>query len=372
MKLHPAFLKRSVCHVLAVTVISVACFLTTALVGPPPARDARPPPTAARQVWALYIASWGNPATDGAWSGWDRQHDDWNHTRFRPPEDLPSLHYPLLGPYSSHDEAVVRTHLAMIANASIDAIVVPWDGPSTANGTSSFTDRSLKILFRWGPSYGVQIVPLFKPVWGIDTFENMTADFRYYKSHFLKEKAQCRIDGQPVGIVYDAHLFKEATAFIENTPEMSFLAAALTLNDLINVLEEGYRGFVTYFASEAASWASSRSNWKILATSAIERNLIFVPAVSPGYNDSQIDRWNSRWVHSRGCSNFYDWGWTAAIDVAPPIVMVNSFNQWVDGSVIEPVVDRENYTLMEHMWCGTDPSFFLDRTDFWAKQFKAL
>jgi hypothetical protein len=258
----------------------------------------------------------------------------------------------------------------MIANASIDAIVVPWDGPSTTNDSTSFTDRSMKLLFKHAPTYGVKIVPLFQPA---DlSYVTMRSDFEYYKRNYLNEKAHAKIGGLPVGLMYDAHRFKDSARFLDQTPEMVFLASALSYSDFLAAFEDGYRGFATFFASDQASWASSHDNWKQLSEISKDRGMLFVPGVSPGYNDAVIERWNTRWHRARNCSSYYDERWRAAIESRGDIVMVNSFNLWPEGSVIEPVIDHENYTLNDNLWCGTDPEYFLLRTAKWAREFKRL
>jgi hypothetical protein len=95
-----------------------------------------------------------------------------------------------------------------------------------------------------------------------------------------------------------------------------------------------------------------------------------VPTVSPGYNDSVVERWNMRWTRDRQCSAYYDTRWTAAIESTPDIVLINSFNAWSEGSVIEPVIEVGNYTLSDQLWCGTDPEYFLARTAAWAARFR--
>jgi hypothetical protein len=94
--------------------------------------------------------------------------------------------------------------------------------------------------------------------------------------------------------------------------------------------------------------------------------MLFVPTVSPGYDDSVIYRSNSRWIRPRDRSSYYDTGWIAAISVRADIAIVNSFNAWHEGSVI----DRENCTLTDSRWCGIDPHYFLTRTSIWATPFK--
>jgi glycoprotein endo-alpha-1,2-mannosidase len=143
------------------------------------------------------------------------------------------------------------------------------------------------------------------------------------------------------------------------------------MGNFLSAFEDGYSGFVTYYASDEVSWGSDHNHWMVLASAAFERDMLFVPTVSPGFNDSVIDRWNMRQVKSRDCSRFYDSRWDRAVDVKPEVIMINSFNDWPMGTTIEPVVDRENYTLNDRIWCGRDGNFFVKRTKDWVAKFKA-
>ena len=48
-----------------------------------------------------------------------------------------------------------------------------------------------------------------------------------------------------------------------------------------------FDGFYTYFSSNGFTEASTTLNWDHLAQIAIEKNLIFIPCVGPGYNDER-------------------------------------------------------------------------------------
>jgi glycoprotein endo-alpha-1,2-mannosidase len=46
-----------------------------------------------------------------------------NHT---PPDDIASIFYPQLGPYSSRDPDIIDKHMKWISSAGIDVIAVSW------------------------------------------------------------------------------------------------------------------------------------------------------------------------------------------------------------------------------------------------------
>ena len=61
-------------------------------------------------------------------------------------------------------------------------------------------------------------------------------------------------------------------------------------NDMV---ESGFDGFYTYFASVGFTWGSSRENWHVMATFAEEHDLLYIPSVGPGYIDTRVRPWNA-------------------------------------------------------------------------------
>jgi hypothetical protein len=57
-----------------------------------------------------------------------------NHT---PPNDVASIFYPQLGPYSSRDPTVIDRHMKWISSAGIDVLAVSWypSGMADEQGT---------------------------------------------------------------------------------------------------------------------------------------------------------------------------------------------------------------------------------------------
>lgn len=75
-------------------------------------------------VHVFYYPWYGNPATDGKYIHWNHRylpkHRNVSSTaRHKPPEDIASSFYPLLGPYSSRDKTTVDYHLKKIREAGI-------------------------------------------------------------------------------------------------------------------------------------------------------------------------------------------------------------------------------------------------------------
>ena len=83
---------------------------------------------------------------------------------------------------------------------------------------------------------------------------------------------------------------------------------------------------------------------------------LWVATVMPGYDDRKIRPANG-FVRSRDGGEYYRQCWRAAIDSRPHWVIVNSFNEWPEGSYIEPSKAYGN--------------LYLDLTREWSARFKS-
>ena len=64
----------------------------------------------------------------------------------------------------------------------------------------------------------------------------------------------------------------------------------------------------------------------------------FIPAVAPGFDDRQVRTPGT--VVDRADGTTYDRGWEAALAVDPPWILVSSWNEWHEGSEIEPSLEH--------------------------------
>jgi glycoprotein endo-alpha-1,2-mannosidase len=326
-------------------------------------------PIPPKEVWIIYLGSWGNPAVDGDWFGWNRTTERPDHPYFDPPEDIPSLYYPLHGAYSSHNKTILKIHLTMIRDMGIDAIVVPWLGPWASNGTTSFTDQTIKLLFDLVPSYDLKVIPLFAKHQGRN-LTSFLADLSFYAQRYAKMAGHYRRYRRAVAIVQNAHELRGSLELFEAFPDMSFMATSYGLNEFAGTFEDGHTGFVTFFASDGGSWGSNGENWPQLKEKAAAKGVDFIPTVAPGFNETAVVKWAGHSGRWRNCSVYYDARWQLALDNDPPVVLVHSFNDWQAGSVVEPAVERVNYSLSDDVWCGNDGDYYVKETREWVGRFK--
>lgn len=124
----------------------------------------------------------------------------------------------------------------------------------------------------------------------------------------------------------------------------------------------GFDGFYTYFAANGFTYGSSWKNWKNLGSFARRNGLMFVPSVGPGYVDTRVRPWNSKNIRPRNNGKYYRVAWKSALQSQPHLISITSFNEWHEGTQIEPAIPKsyQNYTYLDYQSNGT--KFYLKLT----------
>lgn len=68
--------------------------------------------------------------------------------------------------------------------------------------------------------------------------------------------------------------------------------------------------------------------------------MLFIPSVGPGYDDTRVRPWNGDNVRSRADGDYYRREFKAAMEVGPDFISITSFNEWHEGTQIEPAVPK--------------------------------
>jgi hypothetical protein len=122
--------------------------------------------------------------------------------------------------------------------------------------------------------------------------------------------------------------------------------------------------------------------WKNASDFCKANGLVWAPSVAPGYLDDRAVPGNTTPTVDRDNGAMYDRQWRNALDPAtggaPTWVSVTSFNEWHEGSMIEPARSNppggQGYLTYQGAY-GTSgaasETAYLDRTRYWVGQFTA-
>lgn len=94
--------------------------------------------------------------------------------------------------------------------------------------------------------------------------------------------------------------------------------------------------------------------------------LASVLSVGPGYNDERIRPWNRHNTKARDDGRYYTSMLRSALEAQPDALSVTSYNEWGEGTQIEPAVARDGY--LDYGAAG--PDFYLGLTSKWIALFR--
>jgi len=100
---------------------------------------------------------------------------------------------------------------------------------------------------------------------------------------------------------------------------------------------------------------------------------LFIPSVGPGYWDDRAvpagaDEPEAARTRDGGTASTYQAAWRAALSTRAPIVTITSFNEWHEGSQIEPAVAKEIDGYHYPPYAGGEYQY-LRLTAEWARRF---
>jgi glycoprotein endo-alpha-1,2-mannosidase len=328
---------------------------------------------------AFYYGWYGNPQTD-------RTYEHWNSEVMRPGpndpkaypggDDIASNFYPEAGCYSVNDPATLDRQMRELASAKVGVIAASWWGKDT------FTGKNLPRLLDAAQRHGIKVCIHIEPFPGRNAATTRQA-ITYLIDAFGKHPALYRSPeraNKPLFFVYDSYLIppaewasifaKDGKQTIRGTPyDSTVIGLWVKQADGQSLIQGNFDGFYTYFASNGFTYGSSTKNWKTLAAFAREHHLLFIPSVGPGYVDTRIRPWNKSTTRSRKGGRYYDEMFKAAIDSQPELISITSYNEWHEGTQIEPAVPKKIASFTYQNYSPLEPQDYLKRTGLWAERF---
>ncbi|KAI4882912.1 hypothetical protein NFI96_021487 [Prochilodus magdalenae] len=351
-----------------------------------------PPPN--YNMHAFYYTWYGNPQFDGKYIHWNHPllpHWDpkvavgYPNGIHHPPDDIGANFYPALGAYSSRDPSVIEAHMQQLRTAAIGVLALSWYPPGKADDNGEPTDDLVPLILEVADKYKVKVAFHIEPYKGRDDtsmLENIKYIVEKYGDHpaFFRYKSST---GKllPLFYIYDSYLQSADTwakmlkttgkRSIRNTPyDGIFVALLVEEKHKREILEGGFDGIYTYFATNGFSYGSSHHNWKSIKDFCAGNNLIFIPSVGPGYIDTSIRPWNFQNTRNRINGKYYVTSLSAAVATRPQIISVTSFNEWHEGTQIESAIPKTGGQTAYLDYLPNKPTAYLEITRTWAMKFR--
>jgi hypothetical protein len=308
--------------------------VATALLSPPLSQPGNPQvrPLVLANYYPWYdLATWSSGCTSGA--------------------DQPQA-----GPYNSDDAAVIARHISEAGEAGLDGFVVHW------YRRGDRTDTNLAQVLNSSPAGFDSTVHFLCHVVGCASQQDVIEQLTYIVTTYGAHARFFRIHGKPV-ILFSgmervpgaggAHAAAiEAWGRIRGAvdPDHNAWWIAEGLEPAYLQVFDGLYVYKTDHAccpgapAKAPSWAAWVRDWEERTS----QPKLWVGTVMPGWNDLNsvspaCSGPDSRlgvvaFARDRQEGAYYNQAWEYVLPTQPDFILLNSFNEWIEGSYIEPSV----------------------------------
>jgi len=291
---------------------------------------------------AIFYYPWyGTPAEDG-------QYIHWHQGGRTPPASIASGFYPSRGLYSSSDASVLRRQMREISSAGVSTVVVSWWG------RGSVEDARLPSVIRAARAQGLTVAAHLEPYPG-RTVASTGMDIAYLRGFGLGDFFVWASSELP------AAEWRELN-------EALFDVRVFANTNLVGRAAAGaFDGVYTYDVLLFGAALFPR-----LCTQARRAGLLCAPSVGPGYDARRAT--GDRRVRPRRNGATYDELWRGAIKAGADVVTVTSYNEWHEGTQVEPARSgRRGYESYDGAWGkhgAAAESAYLDRTAYWTDRLR--
>lgn len=299
------------------------------------------------QLIAAWYGWWGRPETSGEWVHW-RKVNEKNHNI------ADTQYYPENGPYDSHDPLILAQQIELAKSSGITAFAASWWGPK------DFSDTSLKDLLVIAERACIRVAAYYetiRPVSGQTPVDAAAGDLLYLLEHYTDSPVWLRWRNKPVIFVYGRALgeiskenWNEVASKIEaKHPGGVALIADISESYKHKLQHDSLRpakvfgGVHVYNITKEiqgmtpgaiAAWGRTDYTQIVASTLPGEPS---ITTIIPGYNDSKASTSKlARPITERFNGETYKALWGAAIEANPDWLLLTSWNEWHEGTQIEP------------------------------------
>jgi len=263
-----------------------------------------------------------------------------------------------LQPYVSRDRAVMARQIDQAKAAGIDAFVVSWYGPRVENNQ---TETNFRAMLDEAAARGFRLaidVEVTSPFFGGpgDVQAALSALLATHAGH----PAYLKAGGKPVVFFwrqqrFDTNTWSGIRSAVDPGHSSLWVEEGVDVTPL-SVFDGHHLYSVTWNPQTDMGYTAQKFAGRVRNFAAAAGTpKVYVATVMPGYNDYGTGRGNAFAVDREGGA-YYERSWQAAIASAPDWIVITSFNEWPEGTYIEPSQAYGNR--------------FLDLTAVWSSAFR--
>lgn len=288
--------------------------------------------------------------------------------------EIASTLYPLVGLYDSNDPEIVRWHIRLAKAAGIDAFLVDWWGPGNWQRVPGLTQQVFeKLILPIAKEENFKVALLDEPV----QFRPLKESKQWvaqYLAKYKDEPAYLHIDGKPAYYVYqvafdpgtDPAEFAELKAYVEERvgPVYWIFEAINNQNGNFQIPKkwldtqgiDAISFYGTFSIFPAHLYEELAARYSKVAKQAHQAGKKMCLPVHPGHDNRQEGNPVHYVMPRRDGETLKDY-LRAATDAKADYIMITSFNEWPETTVIEPSSswkDPYQYLRIVAEWRGVN------------------
>jgi glycoprotein endo-alpha-1,2-mannosidase len=287
------------------------------------------------QAAIFYYPWYSTPRRDGSWAHWYVERDG--------SEVLSTPYFPARGLYSSSDPRVVDAQMRQIRAVGIDTVVVSWWGFGSREA------ERLPLVLDAARRNGLHVAVHIEPYPG-RTPGSTAVDIEQLAGSGIRDFYVYQADSDPPAAWADALARLEGVRVFGQTTYVGRAKAS------------GFDGLYTY---DVGTW--NGSTFARTCSEAHAVGLLCAPSVGPGY-DARLATGDPV-VRPRRDGYRYDRMWRCVLRARADVVTITSYNEWQEGTQIEPARPRLGRPAYDGAW-GREGAVaaraYLDATARWT------
>jgi hypothetical protein len=239
-------------------------------------------------------------------------------------------------PYVSSDRSTIERQVGQAQQAGIDAFELDWWGPNNP------TDTNLQTLLSVANEHNFKVTICFDLNSPFQHNAGDVTNFLTYARRYETDPAWLQFKGRPVVVFYGVQKYDVGTwPAIRAQADPGNHALWIGEGDdfsYLSVFDGIYPYSIAWSPDPAGQLASYASRTRAVT------GKLWMATTMPGYDDTHLGRSNGFAV-SRQNGAYYTSVWQGAIATNPDLISIATFNEWPEGSTIEPSVSYGNLYL---------------------------
>ncbi len=326
-----------------------------------------------KKVLAFYYPWYGNRTdySNNSLGIEDPGGKDWHHW-YDANDNYAGTDTPSYGFYDCNDPELIKKHLRLASDAGIDALICSWWG------IDDFTDKTFDNLLTVAKNISSEVKftiyyeasqQRFLSGSPQEAINAMSSEITYILEEYSDSPYFFKTEDKPVIFVYSTMLYsplmwENIIQKVKEENDCFLIADVLPVPEVKTEILSCFDGIhvynPTFYICEQRklfntndTYGTIKEMYFSMRDIAKSYGKLWAATVIPGYDDRIIR--NPGMLIDRNDGDTYNDLWELCINGEADWVLVTSFNEWHEGTEIEPSEEYGNY--------------FISRTSDWAKRF---